>query len=155
MTRASPGPVQTFLRPAVAVTSLAGAGCVVVAAVRLGPDGLLAALVGLGGVLGFLLVGQLPVAAVASGRRGLGAGALVLLYSVRVTLLVLALQVLFRGSRPERVALGATVVVCALAWTAGTVVAALRWHPVLVVPEPPSDPSPGAAAGSEMPEPRW
>ena len=136
MTARAPGPVRVLLGRATALTMVAGLGCAAVAAAVVGADGVLAALVGVGLVLGFLLVGQLPVAQVASGRRALGAALLVSLYSTRVLLLVLAWRVLSRSDALDRGSLGLTVVVCALAWTAGTVWSALRWQPVLIVPEP-------------------
>ncbi len=136
MTPRPAGPVRALLGRATVLTVLAGLGCAAVAAAVVGADGVLAALVGVGLVLGFLLVGQLPVAQVASGRRALGAALLVFLYTTWVLLLILAWRVLSRSDAFDRQTLGLTVVVCALAWTAGTVWSALRWQPVLIVPEP-------------------
>lgn len=125
-----------MLGRAVVLTVLAGLVCAAVAAVAIGPDGVLSALVGVGLVLGFLLVGQLPITQVARGRGMLGAALLVFLYSTRLLLLLLAWRVLSAGDTIDRRTLGLTVVVCALAWTAGTVWSAVRWRPILVVPEP-------------------
>jgi hypothetical protein len=79
-------------------------------------------------------VGQLPVAQVARGRRALGAALLVFLYSTRVVLLLVAFRVFSVAGQVDRETLGLTVVICALAWTAGTVWAAMRWRPMVVEP---------------------
>lgn len=141
MTHRPAGPVRTLLGRAMVLTLLAGLVSAAVAAVAVGLDGALAALVGVGLVLGFLLVGQLPVAQVARGRRALGAALLVSLYSTRLLLLLLTWRVLSASDTVDRRTLGLTVVVCALAWTAGTVWSAMRWQPVLIEPEP--SPAPG------------
>ena len=135
------GPVRTLLGRAVVLTVLAGLVCAVVASVAVGRDGVLAAVVGVCPVLGFLLVGQLPIVQVARGRRVLGAALLVSLYSTRLLLLLLAWRVLSASDTVDRRTLGLTVVVCALAWTTGTVWSAMRWQPVLIEPEP--SPAPG------------
>lgn len=136
MTPRSTGPVRTLLGRAVVLTLLAGLVSTVLGAMLVGRDGAVAAVVGAGLVLAFLLVGQLPVAQVASGRRVLGAALLVSLYTTRVLLLVLAWRVLTVSDAVDRRTVGLTVLGAALAWTAGTVWSALRWQPVLVVPEP-------------------
>jgi len=136
VTQRPTGPVRTLLGRAVVLTVLAGLVCAVVAAAAVGRDGALAALVGVGLVIGFLLVGQLPVAQVARGRRVWGAALLVSLYSTRLLLLLLAWRVLSASDIIDRRTLGLTVVVSALAWTAGTVWSAVRWRPVLIEPEP-------------------
>lgn len=132
------------------LTLVAGLVCAVVAAATAGRDGLLAALVGLALVLGFLLVGQLPVAQAARGRRVLATALLILLYTTRVLLLLLAFRIFTAADQVDLTSLGATVVVCALAWTAGTVWTAIRWRPMVVEP----DPSAGPVVTSEMPESR-
>jgi hypothetical protein len=66
----------------------------------------------------------------------LGAALLVSLYSTRLLLLLLAWRVLSASDTVDRRTLGLTVVVCALAWTTGTVWSAMRWQPVLIEPEP-------------------
>jgi hypothetical protein len=78
----------------VTLTLLSGLASVVVAAVTVGRAGALAALVALGLVLGFLVLGQLPVAQAARGRRGTGAALLLLLYSVRIAVLLGAFRIL-------------------------------------------------------------
>lgn len=136
MTQRPAGPVRALLGRAVVLTLIAGVACAAVAATVVGRGGVLAALVGVGLVLGFLLVGQIPVAQVASGRRVLGVALLVSLYTTRALLLVLAWRALSVSDTVDRRTLGLTIVVCALAWTGGTVWSAVRWRPVLIEPEP-------------------
>jgi hypothetical protein len=142
---------RTLLGPAVVLTLVAGTASVAVAWAAVGAEGRRAALVAVGMVLGFLLVGQLPVAQVARGRRRLGAALLVLLFVVRLLVLLVAFGVFYVADGVDREALGLTVITCALAWTAGTVWSALRWRPMVVDPEP-SGPPPAA---SEDAPPRW
>ena len=130
-----PGPVRTMLGRAVWLTVVVGLVCAVVAGVAAGADGVRAALVGLALVLGFLLIGQLPVSQVAAGRRVLAAGLLLSLYSTRLLLVLIAIRLVSEAGAVDRRALGLTMVACALAWTAGTVWTALRWRPMLVEPE--------------------
>jgi ATP synthase protein I len=134
---AAPGTdARRLLGPAVAAAVVVGVVAVAVAAVAAGSEAVSGALVGAGLVLGFLLVGQVPVAQAARGRRWLGAFLLVVLYLVRVVLLLVAFQLVVRSAGIHRTAVGVTVIVCALAWTAGTVWSALRWRPLVVEPEP-------------------
>ena len=134
------GPARTLLTRAVVLTALTAALAVVLAAlVRGGPGGLGAAA---GGtlVLCFLLVGQLPVAQVARGRRRLGVALLVVLFVVRLMVLVVGYGVVVTApGAVDRDALGLTVIGAALAWTAGTVWSALRWRPILVEPDGPPE----------------
>lgn len=126
---------RALLGPAVALTLLAGVVAAVVAATTVGTSGLLAAVVAVGLVLGFLLVGQLPIAHVARGRRGVGAGLLLSLYVTRVMLLVVAYAVFSSSGSVDRRTLGLTVIACVAGWTAGTVWSAMRWRPMVVEPE--------------------
>jgi ATP synthase protein I len=119
---------------------LTGAAAVAVAWAAAGGEGLRGALVGVGLVLGFLLVGQLPVAQVARGRRRLGAALLVLLFVARLLVLLVAFGVFYVADGVDREALGLTVIACALAWTAGTVWSAVHWRPMVVDPEPSTPP---------------
>ena len=136
---AAPGTsARGLLGPAVLAALAAGALSVVVAAVVAGGPGATGASIGLALVVGFLLLGQLPVAQVARGRRGLGAALLLLLYTTRVALLLVALRVLSDADRVHRGAVGCTVIAAALAWTAGTVWSALRWRPLVVEPVEPA-----------------
>lgn len=130
---------RTLLSRAVLLTLGVGALCALAAGLLRGGAGLVGAALAVGLVLAFLLVGQLPVAQAARGRRRLGAALLVVLYLLRVLLLVLAyaLVVASGDARLDREALGLTVVASALAWTAGTVWSALRWRPMVVEPETP------------------
>lgn len=128
---------RTLLGPAVALTALTGVVAVVVAALVVGWDGTRAALVAVGLVLGFLLVGQLPVSQVARGRRGVGSALLLFLFTARVMLLLVAFRVFYTSPDVDREVLGLSVIACALGWTAGTVWSALRWRPMVVEPEEP------------------
>lgn len=126
---------RTLLSRAVVLTALAAAVAAPVALVVRGPDGLTGAALGAALVLGFLLLGQVPVAQVARGRRGVGAALLIGLYTVRVLLLLVAYRVVTASPAAlDRQALGVTVVACALAWTAGAVWSMLRWRPLVVDP---------------------
>jgi ATP synthase protein I len=147
MRRHPAGPARTLLGRAVVMTLVAGLLCMAVAAGTAGADGLLGAVVGVGLVLAFLLVGQLPVAQAARGRRALGGALLLFLYTSRVVLLLVAFRVLSVAGAVDRDALGLTVVLCALAWTAGTVWSAVRWRPMVVEPEP------APLVTSEVPDP--
>lgn len=126
---------RRLLGPAVVAALVAAAVSVAVAAVGAGREGALGALVGAGLVLAFLLVGQVPVAQAARGRRGLGAFLLVVLYLLRVVLLLVAFQAVLSGDTVHRRSVGLTVICCALAWTAGTVWSAMRWRPMVVEPD--------------------
>ena len=134
---AAPGTsARGLLGPAVLAALVAGGLAVVVAAAVAGGPGATGAAIGLALVVGFLLLGQVPVAQVARGRRGLGAALLLLLYTTRVVLLLVALRVLSDADSVHRGAVGLTVIAAALAWTAGTVWSAMRWRPLVVEPDP-------------------
>ena len=134
---AAPGTsARGLLGPAVLAALAAGALSVVVAAAVSGGPGAAGAAIGLALVVGFLLLGQVPVAQVARGRRGLGAALLLLLYTARVVLLLVALRVLSDADGVHRGAVGLTVIAAALAWTAGTVWSAMRWRPLVVETDP-------------------
>ena len=123
------------------MTGLVGLPCMALAGLVRGGGGLVGALVGMGLVFAFLLIGQLPVSQVARGRRKTGTTLLVVLYVARVVLLVVAYLLVI--SAPEdvldRTSLGLTVIASALGWTAGTVWAALRWRPMVVDPDAATD----------------
>jgi hypothetical protein len=123
---------RTLLRPSTSVAAAVGVGCVGVALAVEGGAGAAAALLGTGLVLGFLLVGQVPVAAAAGGRGGLGAMLLLLGYTTRIALLLVAFRLVTRAGSPDREVLGLTVIAVALGWTAGTVWTFLRWRPPVV-----------------------
>ena len=133
---AAPGTsARGLLGPAVLAALVAGGLSVLVAAAVAGGPGAAGAAIGLGLVVAFLLLGQVPVSQVARGRRGLGAALLLLLYTARVVLLLVALRVLSDTDGVHRGAVGLTVIAAALAWTAGTVWSALRWRPLVVEPD--------------------
>jgi hypothetical protein len=141
------------VRPAAPGTSARGLlGPAVLAALAAGVvsgrPGAVGASVGLALVVGFLLLGQVPVAQVARGRRGLAAGLLLMLYTARVVLLLVALRVLSDADRVDREAVGLTVIAAALAWTAGTVWSALRWRPLVVEPAGAEEPTGHEADGA-------
>ena len=123
--------------PVLGAVAAAAIALVVAVAVD-GLDALAAVGLGTALVLGFLLVGQLPVAQAARGRRGLGAMLLLLGYSARVALLLLAFRLVVRSGSPDREVLGLTVVAVALGWTLGAVVSFLHWRPPVVDVELPS-----------------
>lgn len=127
---------RALLTRAVLLAAAVGVVAVAVAGLWRGQDGVLGAALGAGLVVAFLLVGQVPVAQVAAGRRRLAAGLLVFLYTARVLLLLVAYRlVVDSGAAIDRDALGLTVLACALGWTAGTVWSALSWRPYVVGPD--------------------
>lgn len=135
MTARRAGPARALLGRAVLLTLVTGAAATVFAALTRGADGVLAALLGLALVLGFLLVGQLPVAQVARGRNRLGTALLVMIYTLRLMVVLLAFRASLVSDAVDRDVLGLTVIGCGLAWTAGAVWSALGWRPMVVEPE--------------------
>lgn len=135
MTRRALSTERVLLGPALVTALLTGLVALIVSAVTAGRAGLLAALVAVALVLGFLVVGQLPLAHVARGRRGVGAAMVLAIYVTRIVLLVVAYAVFTSTDAVDRTALGLTILACALGWTAGTVWSALRWRPMVVDPE--------------------
>lgn len=129
--------VRSLLAPATLVALGVGLVCAVVGSVVSGLDGLGAAVLGLALVLGFLIMGQLPVAQAARGRGGLGAMLLLLGYLSRVLLLLVVFVLVTQAGAPDREVLGGTVIAVALGWTAGTVWTWLHWRgPVVDVELP-------------------
>lgn len=128
--------VRALLDRAAALALAAGLVCAVLGGLLRGVTGVVSALVAVGLVLAFLLIGQLPVAAAARGSRW-GAGLLLLgLYVTRVLVLVGGYLVVVNADTGlDRRWLGLTVMVSALAWTAGTLWSALRWRPYVVDPD--------------------
>ena len=131
--------VRALLGPAVLVALAVAVVCGVAGSVVAGVSGLAAAAVGAGLVLGFLLVGQLPIVQAARGRRGLGAVLLLFGYSAQVLLLVVVLAVVTTSGTPDPTVLGLTVIAVALGWTAGTVWSWLRWRGPVVDVDVPDD----------------
>ena len=134
--------MRRLLGPATLTALAVGAVCVVAGSVLSGPAGLAAALLGIVLVLGFLLVGQLPVAQAARGRGGLGAMLLLLGYSLRVLMLLVVFVAVTQAGAPDREVLGGTVIAVGLGWTAGTVWTWLHWRGPVVDVELPSDRDP-------------
>ena len=132
--------VRPLLGPAVAAAVAVAVIAALVAVMVEGPASLAAVGLGTGLVLGFLLIGQLPVSQVGKGRRGLGAMLLLLGYTTRVALLLVAFRVVVRSGSPDREVLGATVVAVALGWTGGAVWSFLRWRPAVVDVDLPAAP---------------
>ena len=132
--------VRPLLGPAVVSAVAVAVGAAVVALVVEGPRSLAAVALGTGLVLGFLLIGQLPVSQVGKGRRGLGAMLLLLGYTTRVALLLVAFRIVVRSGSPDREVLGMTVVAVALGWTGGAVWSFLRWRPAVVDVDLPAAP---------------
>ena len=112
-----------------------GAVCTAVAGLVAGGRAALSAALAVAVVLAFLWFGQLPVAQAARGRKRLGAVLLILGYTVRVALVVLALQLFFTSPTVDRRVFGVSVVLCALAWTAGAVWSFMHWRSVTIEPD--------------------
>ncbi|MGZ4638739.1 MAG: hypothetical protein ACXV2J_06740 [Actinomycetes bacterium] len=125
---------RELLGPAAGAAAVAGLVTAVVALVVGGAGALVAAVLGTVLVLACLLAGQVPVAVAARGRKNLGALLLLTGYATRVSLLLLAVLVVFNSSAIDRKPLGIAVIVCTLAWTAAAVRTFVRWKPVLIEP---------------------
>lgn len=123
---------RALLAPGVLGAALAAAGCAVVAGAVVGRGSLGAVGLGSALVLGFLLVGQLPLARATGAHRGLAGMLLLVGYTARIALLLVAFRLVVTSGFPDRQVLGGTVVVVGLGWTAGTVVSFLRWRPPVV-----------------------
>lgn len=130
------GLTRSLLGPATALAAGTGLACAVVAAFSGGGRGAASAAAATALVLTFLWAGQLPVAVAARGRGRLGTALLVTGYTLRVAAALLAL-VLFDATTLDRRVFGATVVLAALAWTAGATWVLARWRSVTIEPEMP------------------
>lgn len=129
-------PVRDLLTRSVIAAAAAGLVCAVAGLAVRGLPGLFGGALAAMLVVAFLLVGQIPIAAAARGRGGLGALLLLTLYSVRVWLLLVTYAVVVAsGDAVDREVLGVTLIACALAWTAATVWTAVHWKPTLIDPE--------------------
>jgi ATP synthase protein I len=131
--------VRALLGTSVLVALGVAVLCMVLGAVVAGTEGLAAA--ALGGVLvvGFLLLGQLPLVQVAKGRRGVGALMLLLGYLLQVLVLLVVFAVVVETSGVDEKVLGLTIIAVALGWTGATVWRWLRWRPPVVEVDLPSD----------------
>jgi hypothetical protein len=124
--------VRALLGSSVLVALGVAAICAVVGSVVAGLPGLAAAGLGGGLVVGFLLLGQLPLVQAAKGRGGLGAMMLLLGYCLQVLVLLVVFVVVLEAGAPDRQVLGITMVAVALGWTAATVWKWLHWRPPVV-----------------------
>ena len=124
-----------LLRPATALTLGAGLACALVAGLTRGGRGALSATAAVAVVLGFLWFGQLPVALVARGRKRLGTVLLIFGYTVRIAAVVLALRLMFDSPVLDRRVFGVSLVLTALAWTAGGLWRLSTWRSVTIEPE--------------------
>jgi hypothetical protein len=131
---------RELLARAFVLSLVAGLGCVLVALVAGGGGTAAAAAVGAALVVGFLAVGQVPIAAAARGHSAMAAMLLLLGYVSRVMVLLVALLVVLRGDGLDRVPLGVSVMVTAAAWTVGAVWSMVRWQPTLIEPAGPREP---------------
>ena len=124
--------VRALLAPALLAVLVVGLNAMVLGSALRGMDGFVAAGLGVGLVLAFLALGQLPLV-VAAGAGG-GAGGLLLLlgYASRVVALLAVLAVVLNTDGLDREVLGLTMVAAGLAATGGTVWSWLHWQPVVV-----------------------
>jgi ATP synthase protein I len=122
------GTGTALLAVATWVTLAAGLVCSLVAAVGGGTRALVSAVLATGLVLGFLWIGQLPVAAASRGHRALGAALLLLGYTARVAVLLLAFRLFAGAEFLDRRTFGLTIIITALSWTGGGVWSLLRWR---------------------------
>ena len=142
----APGQVRQLLRLSAIVAVATGAGCSLVGLLLRGWPGMLGGLLATGMVVGFLLVGQLPVSQSVRGRSGLTVGLVLVLYVVRVLLLIVAYAVVVNvtADAVDGDVVGLTVIATALGWTAATVWTAVHWRPTLIEPDEPDGPKPMA-----------
>ena len=131
--------MRALLGTSVLVALGVAALCMVVGAVVAGTEGLAAAALGGLLVVGFLLLGQLPLVQAAKGRRGLGALMLLFGYLLQVLVLLVVFAVVIASTGVDATVLGLTIIAVAVGWTAATVWRWLRWRPPVVEVELPSD----------------
>ncbi|MBD0293357.1 MAG: hypothetical protein ICV70_07265 [Jiangellaceae bacterium] len=101
-------------------TVAAGGACALAGWFAAGVDGFGSALAGAALVVGFFWSGLIPIFLVDRARVGPGLGLAVLLltYTLRLAVVVLLLRLLTRADLVHDQWLGATIIVCALSWTA-------------------------------------
>ena len=126
---------RSLLGPATALALGVGAVCVLVAGVGQGGRGVLSAAAAVAVVLGFLWFGQLPIALAARGHQRLATIQLIVGCILRVAVGVLALRLLLDSPAFDRRVFGVSVVLCALAWTAGAAWTFARWRSVTIEPD--------------------
>jgi hypothetical protein len=125
---------RQLLGPATVATTGTGLVVAVISLLMGGGEALVASVVGAVLVIAFLLLGQLPVALAARGRRGIGAFLLLVGYGGQVGLLLLALLLVLSTDVVARRPLGLSVIAGALAWTLAAVWTFVRWKPTLIEP---------------------
>lgn len=124
--------VRALLAPTLVAVLAAGLGAAVLAFALRGTDGLVAAGLGVGLVLAFLALGQLPLVVSAGAGGGVGGLLLLLGYASRVVVLLALLAVVLNTDGIDREVLGLTMVAVGLAATVGTVWSWLHWQPAVV-----------------------
>jgi len=116
-------------RLAPTLTAVAGVLCAGVAGLVAGWSGALSALAGTLVVLGFFATGIVPLLVVRGSdeaSKGLATGILLLTYTLRLAVAVLALRLGSSVPGLDRRWLGLAVIACALVWPAGQLVAGTR-----------------------------
>lgn len=118
-------PERTLSRSARAplATGVAGLACAVVAGAQLGGTGVVSALLAAVVVAVFFWSGLLPflLAGPDAARGGLAMLVLLTNYALRLVLALVLLQAASRAGAVDAQALGVSLVVCALVWTAAQV----------------------------------
>ena len=126
---------RSLLGPATLLALGVGAVCTAVASVAGGGRAALSAAGATALVLGFLWFGQLPEAQAARGRKHLATALLIIGYTVRVAVVVLALRLLLDSAAFDRRVFGVCVLLCVLAWTGGAAWSLVRWRSVTIEAE--------------------
>jgi hypothetical protein len=100
-------------------TFVVGAVSTIAAWFAVGPGGAVSAALATAIVVGFFWSGTIPVVLTDGARLGPAAGLALLLltYTLRLAVVVLALQLLSRSELVDPRWLGGTMIVCALTWT--------------------------------------
>ncbi|MGH8775932.1 MAG: hypothetical protein ACRDWI_12420 [Jiangellaceae bacterium] len=114
-------------RRASLITLVVGMAMSVAGWAAAGSDGLVAGVAGTVVVIAFFWSGSIPVLVTRGAENaGLGMGVLLLTYSVRIALVLIALTVVGRADVVDERWLGATVIACALCWAVAHAALALR-----------------------------
>lgn len=129
-------------RAATLTTAVAGLVAIAVARIAVGTVGVASAALGAAVVLGFFLMGGLPFVVFGAGGKGKSAMAFLVLgmtYLLRILLGVVVWAAAVESPRIDRVAVGETVIVCALVWVNTQVVVGLARRnqpPLELTPDP-------------------
>jgi uncharacterized membrane protein len=120
-------------RAAPLTTLVAGSVCAAVAGLRTGEEGLVSALLGTALVCLFFWTGLLPILLTRGqeGRAALGLAVLLVNYTLRLALALLALRAAEHASLVDTRVLGVTVIVATLVWTSTQVALLGRDHPAV------------------------